>query len=113
MPAFKQQPQNPSGHPCALGTGLQMQQITATGAWQPVTLGFESTFISISCRANNTLTDYTHIDTPQELKFSATADGAIWDCGSGSSLPLAGRVGDIICYVQALAGNIITITGAV
>jgi len=113
MPAFKQQPQNPSGHPCALGIGLQMQQITATGAWQPVVLEFESPQIMITCRNNNTLEDYSHIDNPQELKVSATSAGTIWSFGTGANLSLAGRAGDTLCYVQALAGNIITVVGAV
>ncbi len=114
-PAFKQQPQSPSGHPCALGTGIQMQQVTMDVAeWKPVTLEFETSFILMSCRSNNTLADNAHIDNQIELKVSKTADGAIWDFyNTRLGWNIAGRVGDTVAYVYAPAGTIITITGAV
>jgi len=84
-------------------------EITATGAWQPVTLISDVSSLWISCKMDNTV--FTNLDTPLEFHVSLFEDGT-------ASMPVTQfhqgktfEAGKVVCYVKAAAGTVLSVMG--
>lgn len=84
-------------------------EIIATGDFQPVTLVTSVSKVVIACKMDNTI--FSNLDAPLEFHLSFHADGT-------GSIPTTGFYqdknfgpGDIIAYVKAAAGTVISVVG--
>jgi len=95
------------------GTDYFIDNIAGDGTtWKPITLPANIRAIDLKCRADNTQTSFSHIDTNIEFHFAKNATpGDDWVDLIGLHLPITKNAADVIGYVQSAASTFVIVMG--
>jgi hypothetical protein len=101
-------PKDRDGAATAAATFGVSTELTATGAWQAVTLSTECKRVSINCDDGSDL--YDHAANPTEFHFCFNSSGTGRRSTNSIDLSIDLSAGDTLGYVRATAGLVFSIT---